>query len=82
MRQLSMSVRRHRAAGMDVRIDQGAESFGALKPRIKIEAQLACQRQIRALSGGRDDAVNRADPPQSFGCLALNDNRAPVLPQR
>ena len=43
MRQLAMSVRRHRAAGMHVRIDQGAESLGAFKPRIEIETQLARQ---------------------------------------
>ena len=64
---------------MDVRINQGAESFNALKPRIEIETQLACQRQVRALSGGGDDPVNRADPAQSFGCLALDDNCAPLL---
>ena len=56
---------------MDVRIDQGAESFDALKPRIEIETQLARQRQVGALSCGGDDPVNRADPLHSFGCLAL-----------
>ena len=74
-----MSVRRHSAAGMEVRIDQGAESFGALKPRIKIKTQLARQRQVGALSGGGDDPIDRADPAQSFGRLALDDNRAPLL---
>ncbi len=63
---------RNRAAGMDVRIDQGAESFDvSLKPRIEIETQLARQRQVGALSCGGDDPVNRADPLHSFGCLAL-----------
>ena len=43
MRQLAMTMRRHGAAGMDVRVDQGAESLGAFKPGVEIETQLACQ---------------------------------------
>ena len=65
---------------MEVRIDQGAESFGALKPRIKIKTQLARHRQIGALSGRGDNPIDRADPAQPFGRLALSDNRAPLLP--
>ena len=62
MRQLAMPVRRHRAAGMHIRIDQGAERLGAFKPRVEIETQLARQRQVGTLSGGGDDPIDRPDP--------------------
>lgn len=67
---------------MDVRIDQGAESFDALKPRIEIETQLARQRQVGALSCGGDDPIDRADPPQSFGCLARSLSVCKRVPSR
>ena len=44
MRQFTMPVRRHRSAGMKVRIDQGAEGFRAFKPGIEIKTQFARQR--------------------------------------
>ena len=39
MRQFAMTVRRHRAAGMQIRIDQRAERFRAFEPGIEIETQ-------------------------------------------
>src|ERR1700690_3116732 len=56
---------------MEVRIDQGAEGFGALKPRIKIKTELARQRQVGALSGGGYDPIDRADPAQSLAVSPL-----------
>ena len=75
MRQLAMTMRRHRAAGMQIRIDQRAERLGALEPRIEIETQLARQRQIRTLPGGGDDPIDRSDPARAVGRLALDDDR-------
>ena len=48
MGELAVAVRRHRAAGMLIRIDQGTERLGAFEPGIEIETQLARQRQDRA----------------------------------
>src|SRR5918999_6205751 len=74
MPELSMPVRGHRPAGMNVRVDQGAERLGTLEPRIKIETKLACQRHVRTLSGGGDDPIHRPDLAQTIGRLAFDDD--------
>ena len=61
MGEFAVAVRRHRSAGVQVRVDQRAERLRALQPRIEVEPQLAGQVQVRALSGRDDDPVDGAD---------------------
>ena len=75
-----MPVRRHRAAGMHVRIDQRTQRPGAFEPRIEVETQLARQRQVGTLAGGGDDPVDRPDPAPAFGRLAFDDRFARCSP--
>ena len=79
MRELAMAVRRHRAAGMHVRIDQRTERLGAFEPGIEIETQLARQRQIGPLSGGGDDPIDRADPMPCRRAVSPSTMMPPVL---
>src|SRR5262245_64025592 len=59
MPKLTPTMRWHRSARMLIGIDQGAERARALDDGIEIELQLACEGEIRALAGRRDDAVER-----------------------
>ena len=70
-----MPVRRHRPAGMLVRIDQGTERPGAFEPRIEVEPQLAGQRQVGTLAGGHDDPVHGPDLGAGRRRLAFDDAR-------
>ena len=82
MGELAVAVRRHGAAGMLVRIDQGTQRLGAFEPGIEIETQLARQRQIGALAGGGDDPIDRADPMPAAGRLAFDDDLPVLLMER
>jgi hypothetical protein len=74
MRQFTMPVRRRRATGMQVRIDQGAEGFRAFKPGIEIETQFARQRLVRTLPGSGDDPIDRPNLGRTANRLAVDDN--------
>ena len=72
MGELAVAVRRHRSAGVQVRVDQRPERLRALQPRVEVEPQLAGQVQVRALSGRDDDPVDGADLADAVCRLALD----------
>ena len=82
MGELAVAMRRHRAAVMLIRIDQGTQRLGAFEPGIEIETQLARQRQIGPLAGGGDDPIDRADPTPALRRLAFNDDLPVLFMQR
>src|SRR5579863_1692807 len=71
-----MSMGRHRATGMDVRIDKRPKRFYAFQPRIEFESQLARQRQVRTLSRGGYDPINRSDASTPLARFSFDNDHA------
>ena len=77
-----MAVRRHRAAGMQVRVDQRSERLGALDPGIEVEPKLAREDEVGTLPGRDDDAVDRPERPRAVSRLAFEDHLLAGPPHR
>jgi hypothetical protein len=60
--ELSVTVRAHGAAAVQVRIDERAQRFIALKPRVKLDSKFARELQVRPLARGADDFVDAFEP--------------------
>ena len=58
MGQLAISVRRNRAAGVEIRIDRRAERARAFKPRIEIETKFTRHIEIGPQPRRNDDAID------------------------
>ena len=65
-------MRRHRSAGVKIRVDQRPERPGALEPRIEVEPELTGEVQVRALTRRDDNAVHRAELADAVGGFADN----------
>ena len=79
-----MPMRRHRAARMEIRIDQGTEgSFGpsSSEPRIRIKARATVvSDRIGSLPGRCNDPVDWTDLAWSSGRFAFDDDPCPAPP--
>ena len=58
VREFGDAVRRHGAAGMEVRIDERRESRRCLDCRIELDAQLAQEGEVGPEAGRDDDAID------------------------
>src|SRR5580693_2420902 len=75
MRQLLGAMRAYRAAAMQVRIDQRAETGRAFEPGVERKAHLAQHGQVRPEARCDNDLV-RLDVPRRPGLLAFDDKAA------
>ena len=74
--EVPVPVGRHRSAGVDVRVNQRAERFDALKRRIKVKPQFAGHAQIGSLSRSDDDPISRANRAFPVVCGTAEDDRS------
>ena len=59
MGQFAGAMRAHRAAAMEIGINQGAEGFGAFEPGIERQADLPQHAKLRPEAGGDDQLIRR-----------------------
>ena len=74
VRELAVAMRRHGAAGVDVRIDQRTKRPRALEPGIKLDPKLPRKRQVGTLTRRHNDPVDGTKCAQPVGCFALEDH--------
>src|SRR5262245_21660229 len=72
-------MRRYRATGVLIGINQWSQCSRAFKPGIQVESQFTCEGQIGPLTCGCNNPVNRSDLSDSVCRLAL-DNQLTIQP--
>src|SRR5690606_6921885 len=62
MSQLRLAMRRHRAARVRVRVDQGSQAYRSLGHRVEVEPELAREAQVGPEAGRGDHLVDGQGP--------------------
>ena len=58
MGEFGNAMRRHGAAGVEIRIDERGQSWRRFDRRIELDAQLPQERQVRPRAGRNDNAID------------------------
>src|SRR5918993_5948987 len=74
MREFAMAMRRHRSAGVQVRVDERSEGPRALEPWIDVPPEFPREGQVRTLAGRDHDPVDRVELACTLLRLAGDDH--------